>query len=106
MHRKGKSDSDWPFSDPKNVATITLRQILEDGRPILYVSHDAEDGCWQFMDGGDAPDVKDGREVSLQCMVEWDPSVRELADLPLGWCAWREHAGAPWQRAPREGEAD
>ena len=106
MPRKPKDAVDWPFSDPKNVATITLRQILEDGRPILYVSRDAEDGCWQFMDGGDNPDVKDGRVVSLSCIVEQDPSLRELADLPLGWCAWREHVDAPWQRAPKADEAD
>jgi hypothetical protein len=30
-----------------------------------------------------------------------DPSVLELADLPLGWQAWRSHLGAPWQRTPK-----
>jgi hypothetical protein len=23
-----------------------------------------------------------------------------LADLPLGWHAWRESTGSPWHRAP------
>ena len=65
MRADQNEESDWPFSDPKNVATITLRQILEEDRPVLYVTHDVEDGCWQFMDGNDAPDEKDGRVVCL-----------------------------------------
>jgi hypothetical protein len=30
----------WPFTDPKNVAVITLKSITMGGSPILYVSHD------------------------------------------------------------------
>ena len=41
---------DWPFADPTNVATITVRQIVRDGQPILHVSHDHEDGGWQFLE--------------------------------------------------------
>jgi len=37
--------------------------------------------------------------VCLGCMVSKDPSLKYLADLPLGWKAWRESAMAPWQRA-------
>ena len=92
-------ESDWPFSDPKNVATITMRQIVEEGRPILYFSRDADDGGWQFLDGSSDLDVRDGRVVSLQYMVSLDPSLRQLTDLPLGWYAWRGRADAPWQRA-------
>ena len=29
----------WPFSDPKNVAVVTVRQIVEGGQPVLLVSH-------------------------------------------------------------------
>ncbi len=27
-----------------------------------------------------------------------DPTLREIADLPLGWQARRERVGAPWVR--------
>ena len=90
---------DWPFSDPPNVASITVRQVVHGGEPILLVAHDADDGGWQFLTGGSF-DVADGLIVSLASMVRRDPSVAELADLPLGWQASRGAVGQPWQRAP------
>ena len=42
----------WPFDEPENVATMTIRQVIHGGQPILYVSHDADDGMWQFLTGG------------------------------------------------------
>lgn len=88
----------WPFSDPPNVATITLRQIVEAGLPILLVVHDAEDGDWQFLTGGEF-DVADGMVVGLRSMVERDATICELADLPLGWQAVRDSLGGPWRRS-------
>ena len=89
--------TDWPFSDPPNVATITTRQVLEEDYPILLVTHDEEDGCWQIL-CGTTNDPDDGRIVGLDCMYEKDPSIGELADLPLGWKAWREAPGKAWNR--------
>jgi hypothetical protein len=89
----------WPFSDPPALATITLRQIIEEGQPILHVSHDADDGGWQFLDGG-VPQAADARVVSLAHMFQSDPTIGQLADLPVGWVAWREQPESPWQREP------
>jgi hypothetical protein len=100
-----KRPKDWPFEDPPNVITITTRQVLEEGHPILLVCHDEEDGCWQVL-CGTTDDPADGRVVGLDCMVARDPSVAELADLPLGWRAWRESPDAPWQREPRPADED
>jgi len=63
---------------------ITLDRIVDGRRPILFVSHDVDDGGWQFLDG-DGVTEKDARVVSLQELVERDPTLRELADLPVGW---------------------
>jgi hypothetical protein len=87
----------WPFSDPKNLAVITIDRIMEGRKPILYVSHDADDGGWQFLDGGIISE-KDARVVSLQEMLERDPTLREISDLPLGWKAERGAADKPWRR--------
>jgi hypothetical protein len=38
---------EWPFDDPENVATLTVRQVTHGGQPILLVAHDADDGMWQ-----------------------------------------------------------
>jgi hypothetical protein len=93
----------WPFADPPNLATITAKQIVHGDQPILLVSHDADDGGWQFLTGGPF-EVEDGMVVSLQGMLQRDPSLVELMDLPLGWHAWRERPGDPWQREHTETE--
>jgi hypothetical protein len=93
----------WPFDDPLNIATITLRQIIHGGEPVLLVTHDADDGGWQSLTGGDL-DVSEGMVVCLQHMVERDPSLPELADMPLGWRAWRDREEAAWQRCPEPTE--
>ena len=92
----GTSDA-WPFADPPNVAAFTVNSIVRQGRPILLVVHDEEDGGWQFMDGGPL-DMKDALLVSLASMVKRDPTLAQLADLPPGWQATRESATGPWKR--------
>ena len=94
---------DWPFSDPHNLAVITIDRIVEGKRPILFVSHDADDGGWQFLDGEDVDvSVTAARVLSLHELVERDPTIRELADLPIGWQAVRDNADQPWRRLPPE----
>ncbi|HET7577439.1 MAG TPA: hypothetical protein VFK19_12880 [Sphingomicrobium sp.] len=93
---------DWPFNDPPDFATITTRAIMHDDDWIALVSHDAEDGAWQFLGPDGAPAIDDGMVVCLHHLLEKDRLVAELADLPLGWRAWRETASNPWQRAPHD----
>ena len=91
---------DWPFDDPPNLAVITTRQVTELGIPILFVSHDADDGGWQFLTGEPSLE-EDARVVALRRIWTLDPSVGELADLPLGWQASRGTAVDTWRRGPR-----
>lgn len=91
--------SDWLFAEPRNVATFTVRQIMQDREPILLVCHDEEDGAWQFLPASDVS-MSDALLVSLESVVKLDPTVAELADLPIGWRATRAHPGAPWVRTP------
>lgn len=89
---------DWKFEDPKNVAVITSRGIMQAGDWIAFVSHDEDDGGWQFH--GEHPTQEaDAAVVALQSIVALDSSVQELADLPLGWHAWRETKDGAWQRS-------
>lgn len=93
--------TNWPFADKPNTASITTRQVL-DGAPILHVSHDADDGGWQFL-CGTTDDTADGRIVGLGQMYARDATLGELADLPEGWRAWRASPKHPWQRGPEAG---
>lgn len=96
----------WPFADPENVRAITLRDITDGKTRILLVTHDEDDGMWQFLDGRDSPDPSDGTLVCLKHIYELDPSVGELADLPCGWLAWRGSPDQPWQREVRSPDED
>jgi hypothetical protein len=86
----------WPFENSPNTAVFTSRQVLE-GAPILHVTHDADDGSWQFHSGGSVTS-DDARIVGLGWICRQDPTLLELADLPEGWKADRARVGAPWQR--------
>jgi hypothetical protein len=88
----------WPFEDPPNTASVTTRQVLE-GAPVLLVTHDIEDGGWQFL-CGTTDEPEDGRIVGLGGMLARDSSLGELADMPEGWRAWRASPRHPWQQGP------
>jgi hypothetical protein len=101
-HVKAQSTKDrWPFAEPKNVAVFTSTQVLRLGQPILHVSHDDGDGGWQFQTGMQQVTTGDAMIVALSEMVERDPSICELADLPCGWFAERDSIGGDWRRAQR-----
>jgi len=89
----------WPFDDPPNVAVFTTKSIAFGRQPVLLVTHNEEDGAWQFLPGGGAGHLKDAALVSLREMIERDGTLAELADLPVGWRAWRESPDSPWLRA-------
>ena len=86
---------------PAERAVFTTTQILRLGRPILHVSHDDDDGAWQFHTGAAQVSDSDAMVVALSTIVEHDPSICELADLPCGWIAERDGIGSPWRRAQR-----
>jgi len=90
----------WSFDQPPNCGVITLRKIMEHGKPILLVSHDEDDHGWQFLDGSENPDEADAVHVCLSHVVETDQTLIELADLPPGWQAWRTSLQDKWVREP------
>jgi hypothetical protein len=91
------ASAEWPFSDPENLATFTVEEIMSGERPVLYVRHDLDDGCWQFLTGEEVTTER-ARLVCLADVVSTDPTLLDLADLKLGWFAERDSATAPWSR--------
>ena len=92
---------DWPFDDPPNVAVFTTTGVVRGGMPILRVTHDDDDGAWQFHTGHTVG-AGDAMIVALREIVKLDPSVRVLADLPYGWIATRASVTSEWNRSPRQ----
>jgi hypothetical protein len=90
------------FSSPQGLVFAT-RQVMDEGWPVLYVEHAAGDGSWQFVNGvaGDTEDEANVVLVHAEHVLELDPTLRRLADLPPGWCAWRPPGSDDWTRGPR-----
>jgi hypothetical protein len=73
---------------------VFLMRDVSDGRPILTVYHEA-DGDWQYLTGGEAT-PENAQLVHRSHVYEIDPSLLELASMPLGTWAVRQAPGAPW----------
>jgi hypothetical protein len=87
----------WPFADPENVAVFTNSFIVEKGYDITYVSHDEEDGAWQFhCNHQDTNNTDYTMILALKEIVDIDPSIIELADLPYGHIAERKDKTSKW----------
>lgn len=90
--------NEFNYKDSPKTMVITLKEILTETKPVLYVSHDKEDGMWQFLDGSVELEVDNARIISLDEMLEIDGSLSLLWDLPLGWIAERKNKDAIWNR--------
>lgn len=93
------NDNSWPFDQSRNCAAITLRSIVFGGAPILRITHDEDDHGWQFL-GLEDVSLEDGMVIAMHAIVDFDPSVLEIADLPVGWHAIRASKDMPWQCGP------
>jgi len=88
----------WPFDEPTNLAVFSVATVLEGKVPIGLVTHDDDDGTWQFLPSAGVDEQSEAVVVALEEIYRQDPSVGDLADLPYGWRAWRECAESPWHR--------
>jgi hypothetical protein len=88
---------DWKFPDPPHTMVFLSKPVHAGAEPITYVSHDVEDGAWQFL--GDSMSNDDKPVIScFHHPIDQDPTLNELADLPVGWWAERAKPGEPWVR--------
>jgi hypothetical protein len=76
--------------------TFVTAQVLERAEPILHAVHD-ENCEWQFIGSSDGT-AENGRVIALHEAVELDPSVLQLADMPVGWHAFRDSPERSWRR--------
>jgi len=69
-------------------------------RPILLVDH--SDGDWQFLCGSPHHESSECRVVGVGHLLEIDPSLLEIQDLPEGTEATRVDVNSPWIRRPSQ----
>ena len=90
----------WKFPDDPHARVFLSETVNKGTEPVTFVLHDAEDGAWQFLGNS----MSDGGGPVISCFhhpIDRDPSLAELADLPLGWYAERGRVGEPWTRRKR-----
>jgi hypothetical protein len=78
----------------RRLGVICCGHVFRRERPAKLVCH--EKGDWQFMCGGTDHSSADGHFVHVGVLLNLDPSLDQLADLPPGWEAERDDSGAPW----------
>ena len=85
------------FKDPPNTAVFTTKFVIKNNRAITYVAHDEDDGAWQFFSDDEFDIYEDvAMLVGLYEIVGHDPTLLELADLPLGQYATRKNKNDKW----------
>jgi len=86
--------------DP-DLGVFTSVQV-RDGAPILTVLHDRT-GDWQFLSNREMTG-SDALFVHVGHLADNDPTVRKIADLPIGWRASRAAPDGDWTREPIRNE--
>ena len=61
----------------------------------MYVSHDEDDGMWQFL-CGKAHETDEAKLVSLKSVFDLDHSVGILKDMHCGYYAERKAQDDGW----------
>lgn len=94
----------FPFQDAPNTASIVCSHILNNGKDILFVSHDEDDGAWQFL-CGNTHETSEARLVSLKYIFDLDNTIGQLCDMPYGCFAERKTKKDDWMIRTRKGDS-
>ena len=86
---------------------VTSSFVTEQREPVLYVSHDHDDeaesgGLRQFHCGNGDYSMSQMQLVLLKTVLQIDPSLKSLANLPVGFEARLAATGRPWVYQPQE----
>ena len=82
---------DFPFEDAPNTACIVCRHVMDKEKAITYISHDADDGMWQFLCDEEHAE-EDAQIISLYSAYMMDQSIGQVFDMPCGCYIQRKMA--------------
>ena len=85
------------FLEDESTAVFTTRFVMKKKELITYVTHEIEDGAWQFYSESQYNSYNDIMMVSLKNIIDLDKTILEIADLPLGFEASRESKSDKWK---------
>ena len=88
--------TEYKFEENQNTACLTCGHVLDGNADILFVSHDEDDGGWQFLCGNEHTE-DDARVVGLGEIVSLHPEMNYLFEMPLGVCAERNDSSSEWE---------
>jgi hypothetical protein len=96
----------WKFPDAPDTAVFVSEAVHTGAEAVTFVFRDAEDGAWQFlgdsMTGGGEPVTCCFHHPGARAAIDKNPTLKKLADLPLGWSDERAGLGKPWVRHKHE----
>lgn len=78
----------------ENLPVFICSHIFNNTRPILFVSRAG--GDWQFLCGEKHEINENPKIVSIGHLIEQDPTLNEIANLPVNWEAERTGVGDQW----------
>jgi hypothetical protein len=80
-----------------NLSGVVQRTVIAGELPALVVVHDDE-GDWLIGDGVNDPNEEGACGLfHFAHIIRVDPSLAEALNLQLGYAAYRETGGSPWE---------
>lgn len=86
----------YKFKEPENTACFVCDHVFRKKRQILYVTHDKDDGSWQFLCGQSDHTDANAKVISLKEATKIDKTINDLYELPLGAGAERKSIQDIW----------
>lgn len=80
------------------IAIYVCEHVFTKERPILYLCKEDEE--WQFLCGGLHREGEVPRVVGLNHILEDEPTIRALMNLPNNWEAERIDVESKWITSP------
>lgn len=81
-----------------DTAVFTTKYVIEDKRTIILVTHDIEDGAWQFFSDDSLDNFEEvAKIVGFQELINMDDSLLQIVDMPLGYSATRKDEFDNWK---------
>ena len=96
-HPHGFDPSTWPFTAGDSTLVFTCRCVFSEERPLLRVCHD-EEGDRQFLCGNEEHIAPEPAVACLGCVFERNPSISQIADLPIASWGYRASIEGAWSR--------